>query len=126
MPPILSNGNRDGTVVIRSLSDETFSMSDFATAQDTANGVVVSDASIRRILFSTDGNITIGRVVNNSTNAVMYSLQYSCTFDLSGMGVSTNSALDFSQCNLYITHSSANSVAILQLKKHTVPQGETP
>lgn len=124
--PIISNQSLGGSVVIRSTSNETFSMAAFQGAGDAALNVTVNAVTIRKILASTDGLIQIGRVVNASTNAIMFNLSFSLIFDLDATGCASgyDAPLDYPNCALYINHSSANSVVTIKLKKQTVPQAE--
>jgi hypothetical protein len=112
-----------GSVVIRSAANEVFQMSDFVTAGDTRLNVTVDHLSLRKILWSTDGEIAISRQVTPA-NVVIFNLTYSGVFDLDALGIASNGALDYTSSNLIIQHTSANSVVVIKGKKGTVPQAE--
>jgi hypothetical protein len=123
--PILSNANRDGQVVLRSVANETFTIASFASDDDVAANVVVNDIGIRKLLFSTDGSITIGRILPDTSRVVIFRLQFSGNFDLDSAGCTTDAPSDFANCDLYINHTSSNSSLVMKLRKHTAPHGES-
>jgi hypothetical protein len=85
--------------------------------------VTVDHLSLRKVLWSTDGKITISRQVNPA-NVVIFNLTYSGVLDLDALGIASNGALDYTSANLIIQHTSANSVVVIKGKKGTVPQAE--
>jgi hypothetical protein len=122
--PIINQQQLDGTCIIRSAANETFAIADFQTDRDTSLDVAVNSVSIRKIIWSTDGHIVIGRVVSPSSNLVMFHLQYSGSFDLDALGLATSSPSDYPDKSLYVTHDSANSTVVIKVKKKTAPSSE--
>lgn len=131
--PIITVQNGDGTAVVRCTANEYFAVggnvvsnstvNTFVTATDAASNIFVTAVHIRKIVYSSNGVWSIGRVQNSTSNVIIFNLAYAGTIDLDGLGMATNGTLDFSTSNLYC-NCSATGTLELKIKKDTTPSGE--